>query len=76
MVGDQRHNPGRFTPGKVPVPILEEDGWAPGKVWTGAENSASTRIRPPDRPARSESLYGLGYFGSLKKWTITLQVKI
>jgi hypothetical protein len=25
--------PGRFTPGKDPVP---EAGWAPGPVWTGA----------------------------------------
>jgi hypothetical protein len=26
-----------FTPGKDPVPILWEAGWAPGPVWTGAE---------------------------------------
>jgi hypothetical protein len=30
------------------------DGWAPGPVWTGVENLASTGIRSPDRPARSE----------------------
>jgi len=24
-----------FTPGKDPVPILQEAGWAPGPVWTG-----------------------------------------
>jgi hypothetical protein len=29
-----------FTPGKDPVPILQEAGWAPGLVWTGAENLA------------------------------------
>ena len=29
--------PGRFTPGKDPVPIVREAGWAPGPVWTGAE---------------------------------------
>jgi len=23
-----------FTPGKDPVPILQEVGWAPGPVWT------------------------------------------
>jgi hypothetical protein len=45
--------PGRFTPGKDPVPIVQEAGWAPGLVWTGAENLASTGIRSPDRPARS-----------------------
>jgi hypothetical protein len=26
--------PGRFTPGKDPVPIVQEAGWAPGPVWT------------------------------------------
>ena len=37
-----------------PVPIAQEAGWAPGPVWTGAENLAATGIRSPDRPARSE----------------------
>ena len=32
--------PGRFTPGKDPVPIVQVAGWAPGPVWTGAENLA------------------------------------
>ena len=27
-----------FTPGKDPVPIVQEAGWALGPVWTGAEN--------------------------------------
>jgi hypothetical protein len=27
-----------FTPGKDPVPIVQKAGWAPGPVWTGAEN--------------------------------------
>ena len=49
-----------FTPGKDPVPILQEAGWAPGPVWTGG------KYRPhqdsiPDRPARSQSLYRLSY---------------
>jgi hypothetical protein len=26
--------PGRFTPGKDPVPIVQEAGWVPGPVWT------------------------------------------
>ena len=42
-----------FTPGKDPVPILQEAVWAPRPVWTGAENLASTGIRSPDLPARS-----------------------
>jgi hypothetical protein len=45
-------------PGKDPVPIVQEAGWAPGLVWTGAENLAPTRIR-----ARSESLYRLSHPG-------------
>ena len=28
------------TPGKELVPIVQEAGWAPGPVWTGAENLA------------------------------------
>ena len=55
--------PGRFTPGKDPVPIVQEAGWAPGPVWTGVENLATTGIRSADRPARSESLYRLSYRG-------------
>jgi len=49
--------PGRFTPGKDPVPIVYEAGWASRPVWTGAENLATTGIRSPNRPARSASLY-------------------
>ena len=49
-----------FTPGKGTVPIVQEDGWAPGPVWTGG-NSRPTGIRSPDRPARSQSLYQLSY---------------
>jgi hypothetical protein len=30
---------GRFIPGKEPVPIVQEAGWYPGPVWTGAENN-------------------------------------
>jgi hypothetical protein len=45
--------PGRFTPGKDPVPIVQEAGWAPGPVWTGAQNLALTGIRSLGRPARS-----------------------
>ena len=27
-----------FTPGKDPVPTLQETGWAPGPVWTGGKS--------------------------------------
>ena len=54
--------PGRsLPPGKNPVPIVQEAGWAPGAAWTGAENLAPTGIRSPDRQARSQSLYRLSY---------------
>jgi len=45
-----------FIPGKYPVPLVQEAGWALGPVWTGAENLAPTGIRFPDRPARNQSL--------------------
>jgi hypothetical protein len=32
------------TPGKDPVPIVQETGWALGPVWTGAENLVPTGI--------------------------------
>ena len=50
-----------FTPRKDSVPIVQEAGWAPGPVLTGAENLAPTAIQSPDRPARSQSLYRLRY---------------
>jgi len=54
-----------FTPGKDPVPILQEAGWAPGPVGTGAENlpPPSAGIRSPHRPAGSNSLERLRYPG-------------
>ena len=61
--GGSAPRPGRFTPRKDPVPIVWEAGWAPGSVWTGAENLVLTAIRSPDRPVRSESLYRLSYRG-------------
>ena len=45
------------------LPIVQEAGWTPGPVWTGAENLVLTGIRSPDRPARSVSLYRLSYTG-------------
>ena len=49
-----------FTPGKDPVPIVQEAGWATGPVWAGG------KFRPhrdsiPDLPARIQSLYRLSY---------------
>ena len=49
-----------FTPGKDPVPIVQEAGWAPGPVWTDGK-SRPHRDSIPDRPARSQLLYRLSY---------------
>ena len=43
-VGGQRHAPGALPPRKDPVPTVWEAGWAPGPVWTGAENVTATEI--------------------------------
>ena len=51
----------QITPGKDPVPIVQEAGWASGPVWTGAENLAPTGIRSLDRSARRQLLYRLSY---------------
>jgi len=44
--------PGRFIPRKDPVPIVLEAGWAPGPIWTNAENLAPHRdsISGPSSP--------------------------
>jgi len=49
-----------FTPGKDPVLILQEAGWAPGPVGTGGK-SRPHRNSIPDRPAPSQWLYRLSY---------------
>jgi len=49
-----------LTPGKDPIPILQEAGWAPEPVWTGGKTRPH-RDSIPDRPARSQSLYRLSY---------------
>jgi hypothetical protein len=50
-----------LIPGKDPVRIVQEAGWASGLVWTGSENLTPTGIRSPDHPARRQSLYQLRY---------------
>jgi len=59
-VGGQSHVPATSTPGKGPVRIIQEAGWAPGPVWTGGK-SRPHRDSIPDRPARSQSLHRLSY---------------
>jgi hypothetical protein len=55
--GGQRHAPAALPRGRMPVSILEEDGWAPGPTLTDGENLDPTGFRSPDRLARSESLH-------------------
>jgi len=38
---------------RVTVGIIQETGWVPGLVWTGAENLAPIEIRSLDRSACS-----------------------
>jgi hypothetical protein len=61
--GGLTSHPASFIPGKYPVAIVQEAGWVPWPVWTGAENLAATGIRSLDLPARSESLNRLRYPG-------------
>ena len=59
-------HPGRtLPPGKDPVPLLQEAGWAPGPVWTGGK-SRPHRDSIQDRPARSQFLYRLSYIANLE----------
>ena len=57
-MGGQRHSPADLPPGKTRLP-----GWAPGPVWTGAENQAPHRDSITGPSSRSESLYRLSYPG-------------
>ena len=49
-----------FTPGKDPVPILQEAGWAPELVWMGRK-SRPHRDSIPDHPVRSSVGIATGY---------------
>ena len=48
-----------FTSGKDAVPTVQEAGWAPGPVWTAAQNLAPTGIRFPGRPKLYKSIANL-----------------
>jgi len=61
MGGGQPHAPAASTPGKDPVPIVQEAAWAPRPVWTGAENLVPTGIRSRTVQPVAQSLYRLSY---------------
>jgi hypothetical protein len=55
-VGGQYHAPAALPQEEDPVPIVQEARWAPGLVWMGVENLASTGLRSPDHAACSKSM--------------------
>ena len=55
--------PSRITPGKDLVPIVKEVGWAPGPLWTDAENVAPTGVRSQDSPVRVAISFPVGAIG-------------
>ena len=61
-----------YTPRNVPVPIVQEAGWAPGSVWTGAENLAPTGIRSPELPVPRVIEVLVIYFNLIKVVGIAL----
>jgi hypothetical protein len=64
--------PGCFTPGKDPVPIVQEVGWAPELVWTCAKNLSPTGILSLNHLAHSQALYWLSYPANKFKNVITI----
>jgi len=59
MCGWLTPRPGRFTPGKDPVPTVQEAGWAPGPV------SIGTEIPPPELEPRTVQPVASRYTESL-----------
>jgi len=66
----QPHDRAASTPGKDPVPIVQEAGWAPGPVWTGRK-SRPHQDSIPDRPARNSVAIPTELSGPINKEVIT-----
>jgi hypothetical protein len=64
VVRGQRHASPAFYPRKDPVPIVQETAWAPGPIWTGAENLAPQPGFDPRtvQPVASRYTRPIGYF--------------
>jgi hypothetical protein len=62
-VGGQRHAQAVLPPGKARYPFYRRQCGPQGRSGQMREISPPSRIRSPDRPARSESLYRLSYPG-------------
>jgi len=63
-----------LRPGKDPVPILQEAGWAPGPIWSGGK-SHPHRDSIPDRPACSSVAIPTELHGPQKLQTQNLNVR-
>ena len=73
-VGAQPQAPAASTPGKEPVTIVQEAGWAPEPLWTGGK-SRPHRDSIPDRPARSSVAIPTELPGPLYEYVITLKLQ-
>ena len=62
-MGGKRHASATLPQERVPVPIVQEAGWASGPVWYGAENLAPTGFETTNLRARKEWLYRLYFLG-------------
>lgn len=65
--GGQSHTLAPLLPGRDLVPLVQDVGWAIGRVWIGVENIASTGILSPDHSTCSKSLNRLCYPGPQTK---------
>ena len=62
-MGGQRHAPAALPPGKTRYPLYSGLGGPQGRSGRVQKISPPTRIRSPNRPARSEKLYRLSKSG-------------
>ena len=60
-----------FTPGKDPVPIIQEVVWAPGPVWKGRKSSP-IGIRSWTIQPLAQSLYRLSYPTIIRSYWMSL----
>ena len=69
--------PAAFTPGKDPVPIVQEAGWAQEPVCIGAENLAPAGFDPRTFQPVASSYADYAYlFSSTLKFTLKFTLKL
>ena len=67
-VGVQRHASAALHLGKsIILYIIQKAGWDSRSLWAGTENLGAIGVVTLDRPAHSESLYGLRHSARQKK---------